>query len=214
MIRVVLASASPARLFTLRRAGVRCEVIVSGVDESTVSAPTPRDLVATLAQMKGHAVLPGLEVGGETVVLACDSMLEFAGRAWGKPGSDAEAVRLLLRIRGGTGRLLTGHYVARLLPGSRRELVRTAETVVRFADLADEEIDAYVATGEPAHVAGGFTIDALGGPFVAQVTGDPHNVVGLSLPLVRVMLADLGVAWPSLWGSPAEGASVSGSASG
>lgn len=200
-MRVILASQSPARLLTLNRAGVKCEVIVSGVDESVVEAPTPAELVMELARLKGHSVVETLGPETDAVVFACDSMLEFEGRAYGKPGTADEARSRWRAMRAGEGVLQTGHYVARLTPGGgREELCRLGSTTVRFADLTDDEIDAYAATGEPQRVAGAFTIDSLGGPYISSIVGDPHNVVGISLPLVRLMLADLGVSWTELRG--------------
>jgi septum formation protein len=214
MIRVVLASASPARLATLERAGVRAEAVVSGVDESAVTASDAAALTARLAELKAEAVFSRLtaadagavhsataEPAGAPglIVIGCDSLLSFQGEAIGKPGTAAAAAVLWRRARGQTARLVTGHHVIAAEAAGVRRATRSAATVVRFADLSEAEIAAYVATGEPAAVAGGFTIDGLGGPFVTSLEGDPHNVVGLSLPLLRVMLADLGVAWSSLW---------------
>lgn len=199
-IRFVLASKSPARLETLRSAGVHPEVVVSGVDEDGVTAASVRELTAGLARLKGDAVaaqLSGSE--GTTVVLGCDSMLEFGGLARGKPGSAAAAAEQWRQLRGHRGVLHTGHHVVVLSGGERREATRVASTIVRFADPTDAEIDAYVATGEPERVAGAFTIDGYGGAFITAIEGDPHNVVGVSLPLVRMMLADLGISWHELW---------------
>lgn len=205
-IRFVLASKSPARLETLRRAGVRPEVVGSGVVEDGVEASSAQELTATLARLKATAVaagLPGADV--RTVVLGCDSVLEFDGVVHGKPGSAAAAAERWRQLRGRRGVLHTGHHIvvrAAGDAGSRAadlESTRVASTVVRFADPTDAEIAAYVATGEPEHVAGAFTIDGYGGAFITAIEGDPHNVVGVSLPLVRMMLADLGVSWHELW---------------
>jgi septum formation protein len=200
--RLILASASPARLATLRAAGLRPEVIVSGVDESTVQADRVPDLVARLARLKAEAVsaLLGPE-DRTTVVVGCDSLLELDGAAYGKPGSTAEAAARWGRMRGRSGVLHTGHHV--ILHGGQHPGGPTrsavAATTVHFADLSDAEIAAYVGTGEPLAVAGAFTVDGRGGPFVTRIEGDHHNVVGISLPLLRELLGDLGVAWPSLW---------------
>jgi septum formation protein len=195
---LVLASASPARLATLRAAGLDPEVVVSGVDESDVDG-TPAEVALALAQRKARAVAGTLgspEVA-DTYVLGCDSVLDLDGEALGKPG-DAQTARSRWReMRGRDGVLHTGHCVVDLAGG--REVARGAATVVRFADVSDDEIDAYVATGEPLAVAGAFTLDGLGGAFVTGVEGDPHNVVGVSLPLLRELLNDLGVRWPDLW---------------
>ncbi|MDR1512378.1 MAG: Maf family nucleotide pyrophosphatase [Propionibacteriaceae bacterium] len=197
-MRFVLASASPARRHTLRQAGVFPDVVVSDVDESAVTAADPAALAATLAELKAESVFARLDAGA-VVVVGCDSLLEFEGRPCGKPGSPEAAVALWKRTRGRTAVLVTGHHVVVRDAAGTRRATRSARTVVHFADLADSEIEAYAATGEPERVAGGFTIDGLGGPFVTRLEGDPHNVVGLSLPLLRMMLADLGVAWTSLW---------------
>lgn len=195
--RLILASASPARLSLLRSAGLDPEVIVSGVDEDAIHHPRPDLLARTLAEAKGMAVLN--DVTGDVVLVACDSVLEFEGRAHGKPGTPEQAVAQWQRIRGGQGVLHTGHFVSVVAGGREMTQSRIASTVVKFGDLTDDEIAAYVATGEPLVVAGGFTIDGFGGPFITGVEGDPHNVIGISLPLLRQMLLDLGVQWQSLW---------------
>jgi septum formation protein len=188
VIRFVLASASPARLATLRRAGVRPEVIVSGVDEDAVPVQSATALVAALAQAKARAVADRLD--GPALVLGCDSLLELDGAVLGKPGSIAAAADRWRAMRGRTGTLHTGHYLIDTATG--RSSARSVPTVVRFADVNDDEIARYAATGEPSDVAGAFTIDGLGGWFVDGIDGDPHNVVGVSLPALRGMLRDLG----------------------
>ena len=194
-MRFILASQSPARLQTLRNAGVEPEVIVSGVDEDGVTAESPAELARILAVLKARAVVAMLD--DHATVLGCDSVLEFDGVAHGKPGT-ADAARDRWRaLRGKTGVLHTGHCL--FDTRSRTELREVASTVVHFADLSDAEIDAYVATGEPLDIAGAFSVDGLGGPFVERIEGDHHNVVGLSLPLLRRMLADVGIDWPQLW---------------
>jgi septum formation protein len=175
-------------LATLRRAGIEPEVIVSGVDEESVTAPSTRELVVRLATLKAQAVAK--QVASDTVVLGCDSMLELDGEALGKPGSVEIAVQRWHQMRGRDGTLHTGHCLVDVTTG--RSVARTASTIVRFADATDDEIDAYCATGEPTQVAGAFTIDGLGGWFIDAVDGDPHNVVGVSLPLVRALLRELG----------------------
>ena len=202
---MILGSSSPARLLTLRNAGLDPEVIVPKVDEESVHLPGAPELTAELARLKGEAVLAELRDSGQLdadplVLIACDSMLEIEGRVHGKPGTPEAAIVRWYRMRGRQGLLYTGHYVAVVTgPDQVAQQVRVAQTGVTFADLTDAEIAAYAATGEPQRVAGGFTIDGYGGPFVTRITGDPHNVVGISLPLVRQMLLDLGVAWQSLW---------------
>ncbi|CAA9307915.1 MAG: Septum formation protein Maf [uncultured Friedmanniella sp.] len=198
--RLVLASASPARLATLRAAGLQPEVMVSGVDESAVTADTVAALAGRLARLKGEAVASRLGVGNDRVlVLGCDSMLELDGQALGKPASAAEAVQRWQRMRGRSGVLHTGHHLVALGEGKPQSRSAVGSTTVHFAEVTDAEIEAYVATGEPLQVAGAFTVDGLGGPFVRGIEGDYHNVVGLSLPLLRELLADLGVAWTALW---------------
>ncbi|MFI5729512.1 Maf family nucleotide pyrophosphatase [Kribbella sp. NPDC051587] len=197
-MRFVLASQSPARLQTLRSAGVEPEVIVSGVDEDNVTAESPGELARLLAVLKARAVVA--ELDDHATVLGCDSVLEIDGVAYGKPGTPEVARERLRAMRGQTGVLHTGHCL--FDTESKTELRELASTKVFFADLTDEEIDAYVATGEPLVVAGSFTVDGFGGPFVTGIEGDYHNVVGLSLPLLRTMLAKVGIAWPALWAPP------------
>lgn len=203
MIRFVLASSSPARLATLRTAGIEPQVVVSGIDEDAVLTATveergkltPAESALLLARVKAEAVR---DEG--TLVLGCDSVLELDGQAYGKPADAAEAVVRWRAMRGRSGVLHTGHWLVdnRATKGSR-STGDVASTTVHFADVSDEEIEAYVATGEPLRVAGAFTIDGLGGPFVTGVEGDHHAVVGLSLPLLRVLLAEFGVRWHELW---------------
>ncbi|MEJ7636215.1 nucleoside triphosphate pyrophosphatase [Aeromicrobium sp.] len=192
-MRVVLASASPARLATLRAAGVDPEVIVSGVDEDRITSTDAANLAAALAQMKCRAVAALIE--DDALIIGCDSVLAFEGETFGKPAGPVEAAGRWRRMRGRSGVLHTGHCVRR----GDQEFVETASTVVHFAAISDAEIDAYVATGEPLAVAGAFTIDGLGGAFVTGIEGDHHNVVGLSLPLLRELVGDLGIAWTDLW---------------
>ncbi len=191
--RLILASASPARLATLRTAGLDPEVIVSGVDESTVTGPA-YDVSLTLAVRKSTAVAAQAR---DALVLGCDSVLELDGEALGKPTDADDAVRRWQRMRGRSGVLHTGHCLIDAL--TQRSAADVASTTVQFADLSDAEIEAYVATGEPLQVAGAFTVDGLGGPFVERIEGDHHNVVGLSLPLLRQLLADLGYSVTSFW---------------
>lgn len=200
-MRFVLASSSPARLQLLRRAGLAPEVVAPDVDEAGVTAGTPAELVARLAELKGRDVVgrAGVGPGTDAVIVSCDSLLELDGHGWGKPGDDDEARRRWHGMRGREGTLLTGHHVVVVRAGEPDQRTAVAATAVRFADITDAEVDAYVATGEPRDVAGAFTIDGYGAAFVESLTGDPHNVVGISIPLLRRMLADLDVEWTALW---------------
>ena len=197
-VRLVLASASPARLKSLRAAGIEPEVLVSGVDESTVTSDSPEELCVALARLKARAVVDRLpDPSTDTLVLGCDSVLAFDGEILGKPADAADAVQRWERMRGRSGVLHSGHS---LIDGSgERRVDAVASTVVHFADISDAEIAAYVATGEPLAVAGAFTIDGLGGPFVERIEGDPGTIVGLSLPLLRQMLAELDISITELW---------------
>lgn len=202
----MLASASPARLLTLQHAGVEPTVIVSDTDEEQVVAEArarygpldPAQIALVLARAKAEAVAYGERVG-EAVVIGCDSLLELDGEVHGKPADAAAAAQRWRLMRGRDGILHTGHWLiderSPEAGGSRATIGAVASTSVRFATLTDEEIDGYVATGEPLRVAGAFTVDGLGGPFVRGIKGDPHNVVGISLPLLRELLLDLGVSW-------------------
>jgi septum formation protein len=204
--RFVLASASPARRRLLDSAGVAAEVVVSQVDEDALSQgiERPTAVAQVLAVAKARDVADRLRSTGEAVlVLGCDSVLEMpdtadlAGRALGKPADPTEAVRRWRAMRGNEGLLHTGHCLIDSAAG--QEYVEVATTRVAFAEPTDDEIAAYVATGEPLRVAGAFTLDGLGGPFVRGVVGDPSNVIGLSLPLLRLLLARAGVPWHELW---------------
>ena len=197
MTTLVLASASPARLQTLRNAGIEPVVIVSGVDESQLDGLPPAELALQLAELKCAAVAERDEVPAGALVLGCDSVLDLDGEALGKPGDADEAVRRWQDMRGRSGVLRTGHCLRDTATG--RVAAATASTTVHFADVTDEEVAAYVATGEPLAVAGAFTVDGLGGAFVTGIEGDHHNVVGVSLPLVRELAAELGHSWTALW---------------
>lgn len=189
----MLASASPARLRLLRDAGLSPDVVVSGVDEEGVTG-TARDVVLELAIRKAQAVACGVE---DALVIGCDSMLELDGEVLGKPADAADAVARWQAMRGRSGVLHTGHCVVDSATGASAGDV--CSTVVRFGTPSDEEVRAYVATGEPLQVAGAFTLDGRGAPFVDGIEGDAGNVIGLSLPLLRTLLAKLDVSLVELW---------------
>ena len=198
MTAIVLASASPARLAVLRAAGLEPEVVVSGVDETAFSAGPPAELAGQLAQAKAAAVaadLPDRLAGA--LVIGCDSLLDLDGRALGKPASGAEAAARWREMAGRTGTLVTGHCVINAATGQQAAAV--AATAVRFGTPSEREIAAYVASGEPLAVAGAFTLDGRGGWFVDGIDGDHGNVLGISLPLLRRLLADLGFGVTELW---------------
>ncbi|MEV6974332.1 nucleoside triphosphate pyrophosphatase [Kitasatospora sp. NPDC093806] len=192
---LVLASASPARLGLLRQAGLDPRVVVSGVDEDALTAATPAELALVLAEAKAKTVAAGLSDG--ELVIGCDSVLELDGLALGKPADAAEALARWQSMRGRAGVLQTGHCVIDTATG--RQSSATASTTVRFGTPDDAEIAAYIATGEPLHVAGAFTLDGRSAPFVEGIEGDHGNVIGLSLPLLRTLLADLDVRITDLW---------------
>lgn len=197
VVPLVLASASPARRTTLQAAGLDPIVVVSGVDESQLVDLPPAELALQLAELKCAAVVGRDEVPTGALVLGCDSVLELDGEALGKPHDPDEARRRWQAMRGRSGVLHSGHCLRDTASG--RVAAATGSTTVHFADVGDDEIDAYVATGEPLHVAGAFTIDGLGGAFIAGIEGDHHNVVGVSLPLLRELVLELGHGWPDLW---------------
>ncbi len=213
MTKLILASRSPARLATLHNAGIQPLVRVSEVDEDALEAgldaeTPPPDRVTALARAKAVAVADSLKAenlpAGTYLVLGCDSMLEIDGQMVGKPHTPELARQRIRQMRETDATLWTGHSLIPVEVGAEgiqvgNPLSEAAATIVHFASISDAEIDAYVATGEPLEVAGSFTIDGLGGPFVKGVTGDPHSVVGVSLPLLRELVARVGVFWPSLW---------------
>ena len=195
-LRLVLASASPARLRLLREAGFDPEVIVSGVDEDGISARSVSELVVALATAKAHAVAERPEAAG-AVVVGCDSMLDVDGELQGKPASVEQARQRLQGLRGRSAVLRTGHCV--IWGGA--SVSDVASTEVRFGDFSDAELDAYLATGEALGVAGSFTLDGRSAPFVDGIVGDHGNVIGLSLPLLRRLLAKLDLTVMDLWTS-------------
>jgi septum formation protein len=195
--RLILASASPARRGLLEAAGIDAEVMVSGVDESVVDAEDAYTLCLALARMKARTIAAQLNADPGVVVLGCDSVLAFEGEVFGKPANAEEAAKRWARMRGRSGVLHTGHHVTSLVTGRQAEGV--GATVVHFADISDEEIEAYVATDEPLNVAGAFTLDGRGAAFVDRIEGDPGNVIGLSLPLLRKLLAEMDIPITALW---------------
>ncbi|HEY4411061.1 MAG TPA: Maf family protein [Acidimicrobiia bacterium] len=194
--RLVLASASPARLRLLTGAGFSPEVIVSGVDEDGFEPADLPGLVTALAEAKAEAVAARPEAAG-AVVVGCDSLLDVDGTAHGKPAGEAEARARLRMLRGRSAILRTGHCVIDSRSGRRTS--GAAATEVVFGQFSDAELDAYVASGEPLHVAGAFTLDGRSAPFVDRIIGDHGNVIGLSLPLFRSLLADIGLTVMDLW---------------
>ncbi|GLY52907.1 nucleoside triphosphate pyrophosphatase [Lentzea sp. NBRC 102530] len=199
-MRLILASQSPARLSVLRAAGVEPVVRVSGVDEDALVAslqnPTPEETVVALSAAKAEAI----EHDDECVVVGCDSMLLFEGELVGKPGTAEVARERWRRVAGKSGELITGHTVLRVSGGEVVDRASAAEsTTVRFGTPSDEELEAYLASGEPLHVAGGFTIDGRGGWFIDGIEGDHTSVIGISLPLTRKLLGQVGVSVSTLW---------------
>lgn len=204
-MRLILASASPSRLRLLRAAGIEPEVVVSDVDEDELTAQipqaTPTEVALVLAEAKARDVA-GHHPG--SLVLGADSVLDVDGRSLGKPLTPEVTIQRWHEIRGRSAQLITGHCL--IHPGGA--ITAAACTTVHFADVDDDEIEAYVATGEPLQVAGGFTLDGYGSAFVTAVEGDPANVIGLGVPLLREMVRGAGLRWTDLWRGPG-GADVS-----
>jgi septum formation protein len=212
---IVLASASPARRKLLAAAGLELSIVVSDVDEEAVTAAAratygelvAEDVALVLARAKAEDVADQID---DAIIIGCDSVLDLDGEIHGKPASAAVATSRWHQMRGRSGILHTGHWLvdtrAEADGGTGATLGATASTTVHFAKLSDDEIDAYVATGEPLRVAGAFTLDGLGAPFVTGIEGDPSNVVGLSLPLLRELLLEVGLAWHELRSSAHQGA--------
>ena len=193
MPKIVLASTSPSRLRLLRSVGLEPIVIGSNVDEEdpTYAAMTPREMVIALAIVKAHTVAK--EISEPAIVIGCDSTFEFEGQSLGKPLTAANAIARAKNLSGKTGILHTGHCIIDTSQGI--EVSDVASTPVKFVSMSDEEIESYVATGEPLNVAGGFTLDGLSAPFIEGIHGDPSNVIGLSLPLLRNAIRSLGYRW-------------------
>jgi septum formation protein len=212
-MQVCLASTSPARLTLLRQAGIEPFTMAPAVDEDAVIAEVETaqrrrldadEHVLLLARRKAADVATRVFAQNpefDGIVIGGDSMFEIGGEILGKPHTAEAATRRWRAMRGSTGVLHSGHSVIRVRPGaSSVEAHAVAEASVTFtSDMTDAEIAAYVGSGEPLHVAGAFTIDSLGGPFIERVVGDPSTVVGMSLSAVRRLTGELGVAWPDLW---------------
>ena len=193
--RLVLASASPARLRQLRSAGLDPLVMVSAVPEEPAPGLDTRSIVRDLAVRKATAVAQEAPPGA--VVVGCDSLLDFGGQSFGKPPSAAEAAHRWRRMRGRKGTLCTGHCVIDTLTAASATDV--AETIVHFGNPTDEELAAYVSTDEPLEVAGAFTLDGRSAPFIDGIEGDPGAVIGISLPLLRALLSRLSIEIVELW---------------
>ena len=205
-MRLYLASTSPARLATLRAAGIEPVVVHSNLDEDAAVAAagplTPQEMVLLLARLKAEAVLSTLVDGTviDGLVLGGDSAFELDGAVYGKPHTARVARERWELQRGREGQLHSGHWLIDHRGGEVRGASGEVSSAhVQFADVTDAEIDAYIATGEPLEVAGAFTIDSLGAPYITEVRGDAHSVVGVSVATLRAMLAGFGVPWHSLW---------------
>ena len=193
---VVLASASPSRKRLLESCGISAEVIISGVDEEDpkLTALAPREMVIALAILKAHTIKE--KVGNEHLIIGCDSTFEFNGKSFGKPLTEELAIARCKELRGNFGLLHTGHCIIDTKQGIEISDVSTSK--VFFADMTDDEISGYVASGEPLNVAGGFTLDGLSAPFISRIEGDPSGIIGLSLPLLRRAINSLGLSWSSV----------------
>ncbi|MBW4613970.1 MAG: septum formation inhibitor Maf [Desmonostoc vinosum HA7617-LM4] len=190
----VLASASPARRRLLQTVGIEPIVRVSDFDESQIQLSEPAQLVQTLARCKAETVSPQFE---SALVMGCDSVLALNGEIYGKPADAFEAIARWQIMQGNFGDLYTGHALIDLC--QNRTLVRCQVTRVYFAQMSDSAISAYVATGEPLKCAGAFALEGFGSLFVEKIAGCHSNVIGLSLPLLRQMLAELGYDVTDFW---------------
>ncbi|CAB4567978.1 MAG: septum formation inhibitor Maf [Actinobacteria bacterium] len=196
--KIVLASQSKSRRRLLESAGLSPKIIVSNVDEETdfFNSMVPSDMVIALAITKAHTVREQIDF--PAIIIGCDSTFEFDGKSLGKPGTPEIAIERARRVRGNSGLLHTGHCI--IDTSKDKEISDRITTVVNFADMSDEEIDDYVATEEPLHVAGGFTLDGFSSPFISSIEGDYTNVVGISMPFLRKACSQLGYTWPQVKG--------------
>ena len=196
MPKVVLASQSTSRRRLLEGAGIRPIVMVSRVDEETefFNAMTPADMVIALAVTKAHTVREQIDF--PAIIIGCDSTFDVDGISFGKPGTPEIAKERALAISGRSGLLHTGHCIIDTVQG--REIADRVTTKVTFSEMSDLEIDDYIASGEPLQVAGGFTLDGFGSPFIPVIEGDYTNVVGLSMPFLRSAMSQLGYSWPQV----------------
>ena len=194
--KVVLASASPARKRLLEASGVPFEVIISGVDEEDpkIASLSPKEMVIALAILKAHTVKE--KVGNSHLIIGCDSTFEFNGKSLGKPGTPDVAIARCKELRGNFGYLHTGQCVIDTENGIEVSDISTSK--VYFAQMSDEEIESYVATGEPLQVAGGFTLDGLSSPFISRIEGDSTGIIGLSMPHLRLAINSLGLNWSDI----------------
>lgn len=196
MPKIVLASQSTSRRRLLEGAGLKPTIIVSNVDEETefFNAMTPADMVIALAVTKAHTVREQIDY--PALIIGCDSTFDVDGVSFGKPGTTDVARERAKAISGRSGLLHTGHCIIDTEQG--REIADRVTTKVTFSDLTDQEIDDYIASGEPLHVAGGFTLDGFGSPFIPIIEGDYTNVVGISMPFLRSAMSQLGYSWPEV----------------
>ena len=196
MPRIVLASQSTSRRRLLEGAGLKPTIIVSHVDEETdfFNAMAPAYMVIALAIAKAHTVREQIDY--PALIIGCDSTFDVDGVSFGKPGTPEIAMDRAKQISGRTGLLHTGHCIIDTAQGI--EIADRVTTKVTFTDMSDLEITDYVASGEPLHVAGGFTLDGLSAPFISRIEGDPSGIIGLSLPLLRRVVNSLGLSWNSI----------------
>jgi septum formation protein len=196
MPKIILASASVSRRRLLESAGLTPTIMISHVDEETdfFNALSPSDMVIALAITKAHTIRESIDF--PAIIIGCDSTFEFEGKSLGKPGTPEVAFARAKRVQGNSGLLHTGHCV--IDTSKDREISSIVTTKVSFDSMSDAEISDYVASGEPLHVAGGFTLDGFSSPFIPSIEGDYTNVVGISMPFIRKAFAQLGYSWPEV----------------